>query len=501
MTTEPAIHRAHNVWAIAEVVREIMKQNASDPETLAHCACASRALSDPALEVLWESQHGLGRVLGLLRSSFRRIPTGQEDFFGNSHHSFVLCDAIKDNEWARMLRYARLIRSFLSGRERMDGLATVALFEKLNGQPLFPNLKHLIWRSSADGSAMLPLLFSPMLSRVSLDLLTDEERFDHQTSAAPVAVDYAYGTALATLHSRAPYVKNIGLFTSGFHCSVDRIVNFHRLDSLKLGPVRDPGPVLELCGSLPHLAHLTLDISKRSGTDPPLPQIPETSLVPLKKLVLSGPPGAVVRFLEAVKAPCLYLLDVRFEAAVDSWKHCLQIIPARFGASLRRVTVGVEDGINDGETCSFHDWFSPLYAIRDLQRVHIDSLFDTSFTIVSQDLEDIASAWPKLRSLGLPHSSEGDVSSAFPITALQSLAAKCPHLRNLILPLPHHAPLVGLTPPPVSTQQTCLEEICIPSGRWPQDVRETCMTYLNSLFPRAETVLLDEEFGDMDDDW
>ena len=66
-----------------------MKQNASDPETLAHCACASRALSDPALEVLWESQHGLERVLGLLPSSFRKLPTGQEDFLGNSHQSFV----------------------------------------------------------------------------------------------------------------------------------------------------------------------------------------------------------------------------------------------------------------------------------------------------------------------------------------------------------------------------------------------------------------------------
>lgn len=348
---------------------------------------------------------------------------------------------------------------------------------------------------------MLPLLFSPMLSHVSLDLLNDEERFDHQVTATPVAVDYAYGTALAALYSRAPNVKNIGLCTSGFHCSVDRITNFHRLNSLKLGPIRDPVPALELCGSLPHLTHLTLEIAKRTAADPPFPQIPESSLVPLKQLVLSGPPGAVVQFLEAVKAPSLYLLDVKFEVAADTWKHCLKIIPARFGASLRRITVGVEDGIHDEEACIFHDWFSPLYAMRDLRRVHIDSLFDTSFKIVAQDLEDIASAWPKLRSLSLPHSIEDDVSSAFPITALQPLASKCPHLRNLVLPLPHHAPLKGPIAPPVSAQQTCLEEICIPSGQWPENMREGCLAYLKSLFPRAETVLLDEEFGDMGDGW
>ncbi|KAI0327507.1 hypothetical protein GY45DRAFT_1363252 [Cubamyces sp. BRFM 1775] len=500
MTAESA-NRAHHVWAIAEVVREIMKQNAFDPETLAHCARASRVLSDPALEVLWEYQTGLERVLGLLPSSFRKVSAGHEDFLlGTSRQCFVLYDAIRDEEWARMLRYTCLVRSFRSGGERVDGLATAVLFERLNGQPLFPKLRRLTWKSSTEGSAILPLFFSPMLSCVSLDLLSDEERFDHQTSAIPTAVDYAYRTALAILYSRAPNVKDIGLSTSGFHCSVERIANFHRLHSLNLGPVRDPGPILELCGSLPHLTHLTLDIANHSGTNPTPPQLPETFLGPLKQLFLSGPPKTAVLFLEAVKAPSLSLLDIRFEVAADLWKHCLEVIPARFGASLRHFTAGVEDGIDDGEKFSFHDWFSPLYAIRDLRRVHVDSLYDTSFKIVAQDLDNIASAWPKLRSLSLPHSLEDDRSSAFPITALQPLAAKCPHLRTLIIPLPQHAPLAGSTLPPVSVHQTSLEEICLPLGQWPPDMRERCITYLTSLFPRAETVLLDEEFGDMDDD-
>ncbi|KAJ8487970.1 hypothetical protein ONZ51_g3870 [Trametes cubensis] len=496
----PAANRAHHVWDITEVVREIMKQNASDLETLAHCARVSRGLSEPALEVLWEVQHCLDKVLGLLRSSFKKVPCGINRF-GLSHHDLVLCDAITDEEWARMLRYARLVRVFVSGEERVDGLAATVLAWRLNGQPLFPNLKQLTWTGSIEGSAMLPLLFSPMLRNVSLSLVTNE-RPSHNTSAMPPASEYVCGTALAILHSRAPNVIGIELWTSASLCTVDRIVNFRYLSSLNMGPVDDPGAVLELCRSLPRLTELTLDIAYYIGVKPrpTHSQLPETLLYCLRRLTLSGPPGIVVSFVEAVHAPFLHLLDLKFEAVMDLWKRCLEVILARFGASLRNFTAGLEDG-REVDNCSFHDWFSSLYNMRGLRQVSIESLYETSLNIVPQDLEDMASAWPQLRFLGLPSSVEDDGSSAFPITALQSLAANCPRLRRLAIPLPHHAPLVGLTLPPVSASQTYLKEICILSGRWPQEMREKCIAYLRLLFPCANTVLMNEEFGDMDDDW
>lgn len=77
---------AHPLWSIAEVVREVMKQSADEESTLAQCARVSHAFSEPALEVLWEEQEGLGKLLGLLPASFKKADSNldAEDQFGNN---------------------------------------------------------------------------------------------------------------------------------------------------------------------------------------------------------------------------------------------------------------------------------------------------------------------------------------------------------------------------------------------------------------------------------
>lgn len=67
---------AHTLWAIPEVVREVMRQSADEQDTLAQCARVSRAFSEPALEVLWEKQEGLELFFRLLSSSIKMVDIG-----------------------------------------------------------------------------------------------------------------------------------------------------------------------------------------------------------------------------------------------------------------------------------------------------------------------------------------------------------------------------------------------------------------------------------------
>ena len=64
---------SHKIWTIVEVVREVMKQCREHEleGTLASCARVSRAISEPALEVLWEELDGLHGLFALLSSSMR----------------------------------------------------------------------------------------------------------------------------------------------------------------------------------------------------------------------------------------------------------------------------------------------------------------------------------------------------------------------------------------------------------------------------------------------
>ncbi|KAI8989192.1 hypothetical protein BD414DRAFT_522301 [Trametes punicea] len=490
----------HPMWAIAEVVREIMKQNADDERALARCARVAHAFLDPALEVLWEEQEGLDRLFALLPSSIAKVRVGvdgEDEALGVRISCFVLKDTIRDKEWARMMHYARLVRVYIGESERIDGLCTTALLEKLAGQSLLPRLRRLTWKHPFDQSASLVLFLSPVLRRVHLDLLEGGvARFRHDQYIEPTAAEFAYGTALQMIHSRAPNVEHIEMWTSAFHCSLDRLVVFHKLRSLKLELVRNPELVLKLVSSLPQLKYLSVFFVGRSRQEPLPDQLPEVQLPTLRQLKLTGPPSVVVTVLGAVRAP-VRSLKVAFMAFEDKWKQCMGLVASRFGASLQEFTADVEDAYDDPEAYSFHDWFSPLYAIRRLLKVSIGSNFETPFTVLAKDVDDMASAWPGIRYLAVPTVQE-EPSAELPITVFELLARKCLRLRLLIFPVPHPAPLVGTANPDVSTQHRCLEEIRLLAGRWGPDVHDKCMGYLKTLFPNADVWIFDHEFDDFD---
>ncbi|CDO72119.1 hypothetical protein BN946_scf184962.g62 [Trametes cinnabarina] len=493
MTQKP-----HPVWTIPEVLREIMRHNAHNEQALARCARVSRAFSDPAIEVLWEEQRGLGALFALMPRSIRKVAVGvdqDDDAFGIRPTSFVLIDTIQAPEWERMSHYARLVRTYISDGVLIDGLCASVILQKLAGKPLLPRLRRLDWKLPFDQSSFLAFFLSPMLRSVHLDLLEgDTSRFTHDQNTEPTASEYAYGTALQLFQSLAPNLENLHMWTSGFHCSMDRLVEFRNLRVLKLELIRYPGLVLQTASALPGLRKLSIYFS---GTphDQAGPPHPETCLPSLRCLKLHGVGTAIIPFIAAVSAPLLRTIMLSFMAMEAQWKECADLIVSRFGSSLRELDFDVEDAYDDPNPYLFDDWFSALYALRRLHRVSINSMFETPFIITAQDIDRMTSAWPRIRFLLIP-AVQQNPSLMFPITALESFAEKCPRLRQLVIPIPDHGPLEGPTEPAVSRQHDGVQEIRLLSGRWPENVHDKCMAYLNKLFPNAEAWIFDNEWDD-----
>ncbi|KAI0372410.1 hypothetical protein BV20DRAFT_963990 [Pilatotrama ljubarskyi] len=501
---------SHPLWSIAEVVREVMKQSADDRGALAQCARVSRAFSEPALEVLWQELSGLDQLLGLLPTSFRKVLRGQSDGdasdddidnnFGLNDTTLVLVDAIRDKEWARLIHYARWVRVYTTMKsDKIDGLATAILLEKLQGRPLLPRLTRLLWHRPFDLSTMLPLFLSPMLRSVSLDLLEGGvRRIFHEVGHEPTAPEYAYGTALQLIRARAPRLRDVELFTSAFPCSINQLRNFDGIDSLSLHLIQNEALVLELCSTLPHLRKLIIRLARRFRPASPPPHIPEFTLPSLTLLDLNGHPLATVNLISAINAPKLHAVYLAFEAREEPWKRCIELVISRFGSSLRKFTADIEDIYDDSQQVpfSFHEWFSPLYALRKLIEFKVDSHFETEFDVTAEDVENMVTAWPKLRALGVP--PVHPQSSALPITALQTIAAKCPRLELLTLPAPHYEPLVKAKAICVRPQSS-MKDILFLGLRWPTEVHKRCMAYVKKLFPRATTIRFEEDYDSEDE--
>ncbi|KAJ2975218.1 hypothetical protein NUW54_g11769 [Trametes sanguinea] len=405
----------------------------------------------------------------------------------------VIIDDIQEDEWARMAHYARLIRSYIGDREVIDGLCASVLLQKLAGQPLLPRLRRLEWRLPFDQSAALAFFLSPMLRSVYLDLLEGgTARFIHDQHVNPTASEYAYGTALHMIHSRAPNVENVQMWTSGFPCAIDRLTAFRKLQSLKLELVGKPNLVLQTASTLPELKKLSIFFAKAPQGQPG-PPLEEACLPALQSMKLSGAGHVVVSFVSAVRAPQLRVVRLSFMAIEQLWTDCVERVVSGFGETLREVDFDVEDAYDNPEPYSFHRWFSPLYRLRRLNQVAIGAMFETPFIISTQDIANMASAWPGLRSLLIP-AVEDNPSPSFSITALESLAEKCPRLQLLAIPVPDPAPLNSENEREVPLEHTNMQEIRLSAGHWEAGVHDKCMAYLKKLFPNADMWNLDDEF-------
>ncbi|KAI0772731.1 hypothetical protein BD413DRAFT_492272 [Trametes elegans] len=149
------------------------------------------------------------------------------------------------------------------------------------------------------------------------------------------------------------------------------------------------------------------------------------------------------------------------------------------------------------ETGAFPCALGPLLAFEDLH-VRIGTHEETPFSVATKDVEDIATAWPKVHTLEIPFFQD-EPSPAFPATALVHLAEKCRDLKLLILPLPHHAPLSQIRVSKLPKYKNRVEDLRLFGGSWPEETQNAGRKYLKRLFPRAESPMFVEDLSTDED--
>ncbi|KAH9939241.1 uncharacterized protein BXZ73DRAFT_43729, partial [Epithele typhae] len=497
---------AHPVWSIAEVVREVMYQSLGDRRTLVSCAQVSRAISEPAVEVLWETLRGIGRLLALLPSSVKRI-TGQDNDtqLPFKHYVCAICGDIKDEEWARLLFYANLVRRYTTFGERIDGITTAVLVAKCGGRALFPRLTMISWFHDMEYSSyFIVLLGSPLLAHLNLNFSTDYSPVA-TTFLVDDPADYTIAAGLRLVHMQCPHIRTIDIHASRLP-SVNSLGRFASLHKLTLRSIKDFAVIGAACGSLPHLK--SLEVASFVPPEAPPPHIPAISLPSATELSLTGTSDLVAAILEATHAPRLAsvsIITLGFPSyhppapdAVVALMRITTAIGARFAQTLRHVTLegyGDDDDNDDDDdeprpptTQAFRPLFAPLYAAGALERLAVVFDFESALTLAPGDLADAARAWPGLRSIKLPFDSR--VPPTYPITDLEALARGCPRLVNVLLPLPNAAPLGDVEEVrAMSGLDGCVNEVSrvwLPGEDWMPETRARCAAYLRRIFPKLK---------------
>ncbi|KAI1792778.1 hypothetical protein LXA43DRAFT_315326 [Ganoderma leucocontextum] len=490
----PSSTSATSLWEISEIVVEIMKHNSDSRPALAACAAVSHAFSEPALEVLWGTMEGLDPLFAILTKAIKRI-TGQGSIWKKT---FILSAPIDDQEWNRFVRYAKLVRVYINRGDNIDGMTSGALMARTQGESLLPRLQQLTWIRPVKHSASLPLFLSSNLRSLFMDLSNDLniERLQRgDDEPRPDYGKYATGVALQTVLSQASHVQGLTVHDAASPLALETISTFRHLRSLTLHLVLDLQSLTSCLKALAGLESLMVGMKDDAASDQVDNLPPGSSPLPLEELrslKVIGPPRFVVAFMDLVHSLVLQQLSLSIACDNAIWRRSAKIVASRFPNTLLSFEVWLHDNPTEVGIRMFRDLFPPLYALRKLQKLSIGRLKQTECIITSEDIDDVAKAWPDLRFLALPYSEPegGPHPPTLPITALESIARNCRSLEILVLPLPHYSPLSSSELPSAASYDNNVIELQLRGGKWKRKVRDKCTRYLSRIFPRLDSGMI-----------
>lgn len=419
----------------------------------------------------------------------------------------MLYGPIQDEQWIRFQRYARYIRVYHNGGERIDPITSAALMERTNGSPLLPRLRTLTWFAFDMEASALFLFLPPTLRTLTLEFIEGGEGLSSQEHNR---IEYVTGSALRMIHTRAPDINNMHLATMARPCTMDPLSTFHRIRNLVLTDVSHPRQVVTLCTHLDDLELLDVTFKDSGENNLDVPSdVPEVPLNKLKVLCLRAVGRAILAVLLPLRSPVLHQVRISVGWNDEIWPRYATTISSHFASSLQTLTLFVEDDIRGRrrEPRSFEMVFAPLYAMRELSEVTIETMSNVPFIITDADINSMSIAWPHLLSLVLPcvfrtavdfddNEQESISPGMFSITAVEKFAQRCPRLNRLTIPVADPSALHtdGIPNPPSYTN--VLEGIELFGGAWSNDSSVLCKLYLMRIFPRLKdhAILTERDF-------
>ncbi|KAI0772730.1 hypothetical protein BD413DRAFT_621953 [Trametes elegans] len=435
---------AQRVWIIDEVVRNILAQlpSAGCSKTLARCACVSTAVSEPALDLLWRKMSGLLPFCTLLRGVLEVL-----DDTTNNDASATTPVPIDDDHWQRFMRYARRVRKLHyhcteGSLEHLQQRTFASLVHRAAhlGAPLLPQLEELSWlQFSHDITHYLPFI-SPTLRRVTVYVQVGP------AARVPYAPDAqgSRGCLLQLLDVHSPDIEEISLAGIDFPASLEPLLAFKRLRSLRLGSVTAPTAVIvAYCAAMPTLSALFLDLSAAPAASRGSPPGEEDGpgLYALKTLHIAGAPRAIEDVLGAVRSSALQSVTLALsvpEADHDGAARCMGLLGARLAPSLQTLRVRLKHAADPGHGTPrpFWSFVEPLLALRALRECALVVEDALPPALADADLRAMAVAWPALVSLEVGVRPCASPAAALPsIAALEAFARHCSDILTLRIPI------------------------------------------------------------------
>ncbi|KAJ7113627.1 hypothetical protein C8R44DRAFT_984764 [Mycena epipterygia] len=396
----------HRSWNVPEVTRMIFEQlGSSYPGNTAaialyQLASTCRRFSDPALDLLWQTQYGIIPLLKCLPSNVWEASVG----------SFVIRSSIEAADWDRVFTYSKRIKTLHEDEKPMDTSVMECILMSLPTDSLIPSIQSLSFEIVEIDSTLFPylrFLIGPHLTSVYIPLDYPLRRL----------------SPLSLLGSKCPILKDVVLRDQGYFDDDDNIT-----------------PISSFIRTLDHIETLHVPALNQSAYHH------LARLLTLKSLDIGFVPA------EAFPDDAHHLLpDSSFPALQHLGLHTLSIIARGFLTEINSAALfsvfqsqcsfsnlrSISINLDEGEPLQMHmpmytrtsAILRPLLALINLRHVLISSL--PKFILDDAFVDAMALAWPHIKSLSIRGMSYGHCGLSPP--ALFSLARSFPALRNLTL--------------------------------------------------------------------
>lgn len=440
-----------------DVLREVFKfldpsttedPRCSDPtehenscrRALARSACASKVLSEHALNVLWRKIEGLLDIFSILPSFKRELVKPSDDDEG--HHDdgphskkglWRFVGPIAPTDWQRYQQYTQRVRvlSLAWTPGKVDPTVFSAISRLGAGGPLFPGLIELDIQTYDHLEDIPSSLISPSLRKLHAtdlgDILGDPlTKPPHPPLADLVHAAFVVAQLLEEVSLQGSNVGPLENLLPMVDCS--------RLRRVSVLDLACDSRLLNVWSRIDSLVDLTFEVPSDDSL-----VIESLEFDRLHCLTARGNLQNLGELFSHISAPFLSYLRIQVQQPPGHGREqlpdCLAAVGARFSSTLRHFHLASYCDVHGrGERWPEQpliDFIRPLLDMHFLQVVSITPPRWWPITLSDQAVHDIATAWPQLTSLQIyllnAHSSATWES-------LVELASACHHLRTLVLP-------------------------------------------------------------------
>ncbi|KDQ51730.1 hypothetical protein JAAARDRAFT_40752 [Jaapia argillacea MUCL 33604] len=423
---------------IVEICREIcihvkersrnLRRPRLSPARLARC---SRAFSQPALDLLWETLNDMEPLLKLIPG----LDVESRVVDSRKVKLYIIARTLRDNDWIRYDEYSRRVRTL---RFSHTGQVNCDIYSQLTRHrqtPLLPSLRELYLThhvsnedltSTLFNSEVIPLL-NPSLRKLGVSTW-DLGKVEYE--------DEELEEILRSLSGRCPVLQSLYLSGAIPLISLEPLSNLRHLTSLDLiyvyrVPCAFDSTTATALSTLPSLTDLSIpDVFIKYLGDP----ISSEGFLVLESLYIKcGDPPGIARTLRCISSPVLrkiHVEDVKRIAGRDLVEHLWAF--SQFSGSLIELNWEEDRSTDFEETgfiCMGIELLEPLLVLKNLEtfRISLHASADNPHLAFScQASRRIAEAWPTMKALSL-------VSQLFPFS-----------LRSLITLVYHHKTLETL---------------------------------------------------------